>query len=99
MSSRWSETLQSLCSKGWFRLVLLGGAVLTHSLLAEDAVDELQLTLSPRLLGGSFTWLLQTATPLPASLTSSQAWSLADSRSLGDNELLVHYCRNRSSSF
>ncbi|WP_114994360.1 RibD family protein [Synechococcus sp. UW179A] len=98
LSSRWSETLQNLCSKGWFRLVLLGGAVLTHSLLAQDAVDELQLTLSPRILGGSFTWLLQTETPLPASLMSSQAWSLVDARSLGANELLVHYCRNRSSS-
>ncbi|QNI56524.1 5-amino-6-(5-phosphoribosylamino)uracil reductase [Synechococcus sp. BIOS-E4-1] len=98
LSSRWSQTLQNLRAKGWFRLVLLGGAVLTHSLLVQDAVDELQLTLSPRLLGGSFTWLLQTETALPASLTSSQAWSLMDARSLGDNELLVHYCRNRSSS-
>ena len=95
----WESTLVELAEWGFQRLVLLGGAALCGSLLEADQVDELQLTLSPRLLGGSFTWLLQTATPLPASLTSSQAWSLADSRSLGDNELLVHYCRNRSSSF
>jgi len=98
LSSCWSETLTGLSSKGWFRLVLLGGAVLIHSLLAQDAVDELQLTLSPRLLGGSFTWLPQTDTPLPATLASSQAWSLLEARSLGENELLVHYCRNRSMS-
>ena len=61
-------------------------------------MDELQLTLSPRLLGGSFTWLPQTDTPLPATLASSQAWSLLEARSLGENELLVHYCRNRSMS-
>ena len=54
LSSHWRETLNDLATKGWFRLVLLGGAVLTHSLLAQDAVDELQLTLSPRILGGSF---------------------------------------------
>ena len=98
LSSCWSETLNDLASKGWFRLVLLGGAVLTHSLLAQDAVDELQLTLSPRILGGSFNWLLQSDTPLPASLASSQAWSLLEARSLADHELLVHYRRNRSIS-
>ena len=96
LSSHWRETLNDLTTKGWFRLVLLGGAVLTHSLLAQDAVDELQLTLSPRILGGSFNWLPQAETPLPASLASSQAWSLLDARSLRDNELLVHYRRNRS---
>ena len=98
LSSRWSETLNDLASKGWFRLVLLGGAVLTHSLLAQDAVDELQLTLSPRILGGSFHWLLQSDTPLPASLACSQAWTLVEARSLADHELLVHYRRNRSIS-
>ncbi len=98
LSSCWSETLNDLASKGWCRLVLLGGAVLTHSLLAQDVVDELQLTLSPRILGGSFNWLLQSDIPLPASLASSQAWSLLEARSLADNELLVHYRRNRSIS-
>ena len=98
LSSRWSETLNDLASKGWFRLVLLGGAVLTHSFLAQDAVDELQLTLSPRILGGSFNWLLQSDTPLPESLACSQAWSLVEARSLADHELLVHYRRNRSIS-
>ena len=98
LSSCWSETLNDLASKGWFRLVLLGGAVLTHSFFAQDAVDELQLTLSPRILGGSFNWLLQSDTPLPASLASSQAWSLVEARSLADHELLVHYRRNRSIS-
>ena len=72
--------------------------MLIHSLLAQDAVDELQLTLSPRLLGGSFNWLPQMETPLPETLASSQAWSLLEARPLADNELLVHYCRNRSIS-
>ena len=98
VSSCWRETLIGLSSNGWSRLVLLGGAVLSHSLLAQDAVDELQLTLSPRILGGPFNWLLQTDTPLPAALASSQAWNLVDARSLGGNELLVHYRRNRSTS-
>ena len=98
LSSRWTETLKALSSHGWSRLALLGGAVLSHSLLAQDAVDELQLTFSPRILGGSFNWLLQTQTPLPETLASPEAWKLLDARSLGGDELLVHYRRNRSSS-
>ena len=98
LASSWGETLKQLVSKGWVRLALLGGAVLTHSLLAQDAVDELQLTLSPRLLGGPFNWLLQSETALPETLASPQAWSLQETRSLGGNELLVRYHRNRSMS-
>ena len=95
---RWSETLKALSSHGWSRFALLGGAALSHSLLVQDAVDELQLTLSPRILGGSFHWLLQTQTPLPETLASPEAWKLLEARSLGGNELLVHYRRNRSRS-
>ena len=98
LSRGWNETLTSLSSQGWSRLVLLGGAVLIHALLAQDAVDELQLTLSPRILGGPFTWLQQTETPLPAALASEQAWSLLEARPLGGDEFLVHYRRNRSMS-
>ena len=98
LHSRWSDTLKALASQGWFKLALLGGAVLSHSLLAQDAVDELQLTLSPRLLGGPFNWLLQSGTALPETLASPQAWSLQETRSLGGNELLVRYHRNRSMS-
>ena len=98
LSRRWNETLTSLSSQGWSRLVLLGGAVLIHAFLAQDAVDELQLTLSPRILGGPFTWLQQTETPLPAALASEQAWSLLEARPLGGDEFLVHYRRNRSMS-
>ena len=32
------------------------------------------------------------------TLASPQAWSLQETRSLGGNELLVHYRRNRSKS-
>ena len=98
LHSRWSDTLKALASQGWQRLVLLGGAVLSHSLLAQDAVDELQLTLSPRLLGGPFHWLMESETSIPETLASPQAWSLQEARALGGNELLVHYRRNRSRS-
>ena len=41
-----------LAASGVQRLVLLGGAQLTADLLQADAVDEMQLTLVPQLLGG-----------------------------------------------
>ena len=67
-------------------------------MLAEDAVDELQLTLCPRLLGGAFTWLPALGTSLSSQLASTGAWTLQEARPLGDDELLVRYRRNRCSS-
>ena len=94
----WRETLVQLASFGWSKLLLLGGARLCHSLLAEDAVDELQLTLCPRLLGGAFTWLPAQGTSLSPQLARTGAWTLVEARPIGDDELLVRYRRNRCSS-
>ena len=70
------------------QVVVLGGAALAADLLAADQVQELQLTLCPRLLGGHHTWL-PGAGPLPGD----GAWRLLESRSLGGDELLLRYGR------
>ena len=95
LNACWKDTLNDLSAQGWTRMLLLGGAQLCASLLAQDAVDELQLTLCPRLLGGTFSWLPSNVSSLPASLMEPGAWHLRDIRDLGGNEVLVHYCRNR----
>jgi 5-amino-6-(5-phosphoribosylamino)uracil reductase len=84
----WRPLLRQLASLGLERLVLLGGAQLAGSLLAEDLVEELQLTLCPRLLGGGHTWL-----PSSCALPSAGPWRLIESRDLGDGELLLRYGR------
>ena len=83
----WPGLLAALAADGLERLVLLGGARLAASLLALDLVDGLQLTLVPRLLGGTHSWL--PGAPLPAS----GPWELQESRPLGEGELLLRYHR------
>lgn len=85
--SSWRQLRADLAAEGIDRLVLLGGADLAGQLLADDQVDELQLTLCPLLLGGPHTWL-------PGSLNPGlQRWTLLEQRPLGGDELLLRYCR------
>lgn len=86
----WPELLAALAAEGLERLVLLGGANLAGSLLAEGLVDELQLTLCPLLLGGPHCWL-PAATPLPGSPAAVTGWELLEQRPLGGGELLLRY--------
>lgn len=86
----WPEALAALAARGLDRLVLLGGAELAGALLALDLVEQLQLTLCPRLLGGPHCWLPE-GVALPAG-----GWDLQEHQSLGEGELLLRYGRRRS---
>ncbi|MFM1811729.1 MAG: hypothetical protein RLZZ336_667 [Cyanobacteriota bacterium] len=87
----WAQVGSHLAAAGLQRLVVLGGAQLAASLLAVDAIDALQLTLCPLLLGGDHSWLPATAL-LPDGLAG---WRLEQHHDLGGNELLVRYRRDR----
>ncbi|HGY5539126.1 MAG TPA: dihydrofolate reductase family protein, partial [Prochlorococcus sp.] len=76
----------------------LGGAHLAASLLQADVVDEMQLTLTPKLLGGMHTWVPQQLDGLPEGLGEAEAWQLQAVETLVGNELLLRYIRKRSSS-
>lgn len=88
----WPRLLARLAELGLERLVLLGGAQLAASLLAQNLVEELQLTLCPRLLGGSHLWLPSGVALPPAD------WQWIESRPLGGGELLLRYRRPGVSS-
>lgn len=87
----WPEVRNLLADAGLQRLVVLGGAQLAASLLAADAIDALQLTLCPMLLGGDHSWLPATAL-LPEGLAG---WRLEQHQDLGGDELLLRYGRVR----
>ena len=91
----WEETLSNLYNEGLSKIVLLGGAVLASSLLEEDQVDELQLTITPRILGGSHTWISSTINNLPNDLTKKRAWLLHQVRPLKKDDLMISYYRNK----
>ena len=83
----WPELLGTLARAGLGRLVVLGGAHLASSLLAEALIDELQLTVCPQLLGGPHGWVPWQQT----ALTSS--WHLLEQRPLAGDELMLRYRR------
>ena len=91
----WESTLVELATLGFHRLVLLGGAGLCGSLLEADQVDELQLTLSPCLLGGRFSWIPIDGFNMPLALSQPDAWTLLSADRLSGNELVVRYGRSR----
>ncbi|QFZ91004.2 RibD family protein [Synechococcus elongatus] len=74
----------------WQQLAVLGGGQLLGSLLANDRIEELYLTLCPLLLGD------RPASPLVAGLHFSVAeaprWQLLSAEPAGD-ELFLHYRR------
>ncbi len=96
LKSNWSETIKQLNEEGLSKLVVLGGAKLATSLIQEDVIDELQLTLSSRLLGGNYSWIsTHRDVPLPDCLSQAEAWILEEVQPLDRSELLIRYIRNR----
>ena len=91
----WDRGLRALAAAGLQRLVVLGGAALAGSLLAEDRLDALQLTVAPLLLGGPHTWLAP-QWPLPVDLR--RGWSLQEQRLLEGGEVMLSYRRCRQPS-
>ena len=55
----------------------------------------MQLTLVPQLLGGEKSWVPSGCGPLPEDLACHGAWLLQEIRSLGGNELMLRYQRQR----
>ena len=53
----WRDCLNDLNQKGIAKVVLLGGANLTSAFLLEDLIDELQITITPHLIGGDYCWV------------------------------------------
>ena len=84
----WPRLLSGLAAEGLERLLVLGGARLAASLLREDLIDELQLTLCPQLLGGPHSWV-----PLQEACAGSH-WRLQEMRPLDGDELMLRYARH-----
>ena len=93
----WRNSVEDLYQKGIAKIVLLGGANLISAFLLEDLIDELQITITPNLLGGSYCWVSSELTNLNTIMNKKNNWILKESKKLGNNELLIRYFRNNLS--
>ena len=97
LKSKWRDSLDDLNNQGLSKIVLLGGANLISAFLIEDLIDELQITITPHLLGGSYCWVSSEVNILDTIIKEGDTWILNESKNLGNNELLIRYFRNNIS--
>ncbi len=95
LKDNWLETLKNIKKNGISKIILLGGAKLTESLLKEDKINELQLTITPKILGGKNCWTPYGINNLPMGMYNYDSWIFKEILNLGNNEIMVRYFRNR----
>lgn len=81
----------SIKKAGINRLALLGGANLINSFIKEDLIDEIKITIAPRIIGGKFTWIPTEQTNKIFNL--KQFWNIKSIQELDRNEIYIHYTR------
>ena len=91
----WSKTLIKIAKFGISKLLILGGSQVTNALLLEDKVNELQLTITPKLVGGDVPWIPGNMNTLPDFLSMKNAWILKENKTLSNNEIMLLYRRNK----
>ena len=93
----WRASLYDLNQQGIKKIVLLGGANLISAFLLEDLIDELQITITPYLLGGDYCWVSSKLKSVNEIINRKNNWILKESKKLGNNELLIRYFKNNFS--
>ena len=94
---KWRDSLEDLKQRGIKKIVLLGGANLISAFLLEDIIDELQITITPHLLGGDYCWVSSKLRSLNTIMNKKNNWILKENKEIGNNELLIRYFRNNFS--
>ena len=87
----WLHTLNILKEEGIKRIALLGGAKLIESFFKEDLIDEIKITICPKVLGGQYTWI-----PLKEKheiLNVKNRWKIKMTKVLKTSEVFLHYTK------
>ena len=88
----WAETLNILKKEGIHKMALLGGAKLIYSFIKEDLIDEIKITICPKIIGGNLTWIPSNNSNEIYKLTNN--WDIKQIKKLSTNEIFVHYKKN-----
>ena len=89
-TNSWKETLFELKKNhGINKIALLGGAKLIHSFIHEDLIDEIKITIVPKIVGGQYTWISNKDKKIIPN--SSKKWIIKLVKKLTTNEIFIHY--------
>ena len=87
----WINTLNSLKEEGIKRIALLGGAKLIESFFKEDLIDEIKITICPKVIGGQYTWI-----PFREKneiFIFENRWKIKMTKLLKTSEVFIHYTK------
>ena len=84
---KWQEIIYRLNKKGYQKIAILGGAKLIYSLLQENLIDDIWLTICPLVIGGEEAPKLFHDFQKPLSLKLLELTSI-------DSEIFAHYLIN-----
>ena len=87
----WLHTLNILKKEGIKRIALLGGAKLIESFFKEDLIDEIKITICPKLIGGQYTWI-----PFKEKneiINFENRWEMKMTKVLKTSEVFMHYTK------
>ena len=87
----WLHTLNILKKEGIKRIALLGGAKLIESFFKEDLIDEIKITICPKLIGGQYTWI-----PFKEKneiFNFDNRWKIKMTKVLKTSEVFIHYTK------
>ena len=85
----WLHTLNNLNNEGIKKIALLGGAKLIYSFFKEDLIDEMKLTICPKILGGKYSWIPFTEKNEIFNL--KDRWKIKMIKLLKTSEIFIHY--------
>ena len=87
----WLQTLANLKKEGIKKIALLGGAKLIHSFMMEDLIDEIKITIIPKIIGGKYIWLPHKTHE--KILDFNNEWIIKSCKQLKTNEIFIHYAK------
>jgi len=89
----WSKTLELIKKEGIKNIALLGGSKLVNSFAKENLIDEIKITIVPKILGGSFEWISSKNTQSIYGFNND--WIIQSFKKINTNEIFIHYTRSK----
>ena len=87
----WLYTLNILRKEGIKRIALLGGTQLIYSFFKEDLIDEIKITICPKVIGGQYAWI-----PFKNKneiFNLKNRWTIKMTKVLKTSEVFIHYTK------